>query len=178
MKNLLYVFALLFVFAACNNEDLSNPPIQIPDPQEDTTLMDRVRSQMDDTLNEYGDFDPETAPELFAEKRWLVIYDVECDSDWNITELFWCHDDSFVDMPGYEVFSIDIYGEDDPKKNWEYDASTQTIQMGSMWKFEYHILALGDEILMWEYSYLDTVGKKRFVRQIFTLEKNLSSSEE
>lgn len=173
MKNLLFILLALLGFAACSNED-STTPKPSSEEQEELTLIERVRSQMEDILEENCNFDFENAPSLFAGKKWVAIYDVECDAEWNITRAFWCTDESFVCEPGYSVSTVELNAEDDPERSWEYDPSTQTL---TMQKFEYHILALSEELLMWEFSYLDANGKMRYNREVYKFAGNIKAEE-
>ncbi len=173
MKKLLFFAVLLFGVAACSNEE-STTPKPSSEEQEETTLIERVRSQIEDILEENRDFDSENAPSLFAGKKWVTIYDVECDADWNIIRAYWCTDESFVSEPGYHVSTIELNAADDPKKSWEYNPVTQTITMQDC---GYLILALSEDVLMWEYSYPDANGKTRYNREIYKFDGYIKAEE-
>ena len=175
MKKFFYFAVLLLGVVACNNDDESS--ILLND-----TNITIVREGL---VSQFGSFDPQTAPTLFAGtgKKWEICYDATCDEEGNIAIAYLQYYWTPIDMaPGYSWSLLDVYfmAEDDPEKNWTYDPGNRTITVS--YPNEYNkesrskIEALSEDLLLCIFSYevyVEKIGgyETQYCQQIYVTDR-------
>lgn len=168
MKKLFYFAAMLLCIAACSNDD------------DQTTNLESfnigIETNWENQLDKYRDFDPATAPDLFAGKTWRICYEAKCDSNFNFQELWFSYLTSPIKPipPGGHLFDYDmeLCTEDDPERTWTYNPETKTIVIqnfisgtGEYIDHCYQLYALAEDLMACNYCYMDFNTRQMIYRQ-------------
>ncbi len=169
MKKLFFGAAMLLGLTACSNDDdhlttdLGNSEIGI-------------ETSWGDELDKYRDFDPITAPDLFAGKTWRICYEAKCDTNFNFQDLWFSYLSSPIKPipPGGSIstYDLELSAESDPERIWSYDPETKTIAIqkfisgtGEYIDHCFQLIALSEDLMACNYCYMDFYTRQMIYRQ-------------
>ncbi len=162
MKKLLFLVVLLLGFVACNNEEKENLELDTTDPM----------ASISDIISDYGSYDVNSISSLLCGKVWALCRVVRYDETW--TEVL--HDytpwDVEITVPHYRfnengtMDDLTTYAYPNQAGNyltWHFDAESRIVvlKFDSGYEESYHLIALGEEILVWDLVY-ELVGVDPF----------------
>lgn len=152
MKRFVFIAALLLSIVACES-------------QNENELNVKYSSEFEFMINEYGTFDREIAPELFAGKRWTVEVEMECNEAGKVLRTVWApnkkpalSDNTTLTLPpSYNLSKEQNF------LRWNYDPNRGMVTIGIT---DFRILALSEESMVWFYACEDVKGTKRYYQQL------------
>ena len=168
MKKLFFGAAMLLGLVACSNDDDQTMNLE--------SFNIGIETNWENRLAECGDFDPATAPDLFAGKTWRICYEAKCDSNFNFQELWFSYLISPIKpiAPGGSIYSYDLElgAENDPERSWTYDPETKTIVIqnfisgtGEYIDHCYQLYALAEDLMACNYCFMDFYTRQMIYRQ-------------
>ncbi len=153
MKKLFYFAVMLFALAACNEADLENDQVIEVEP-----------ITLDGCLADYCDYDVNSVTEILCGKEWVERAIYRYTEGWSeLLKVGWGLDEKYPYILGYdhdtyvfhpdgvmEIFGRSYLGEDTHDVlQWKFDPETRIIKFFN--RTEHHLIALGEDILIWDY---------------------------